>query len=105
MSAPPWEAYGLPNPPSGEWAFEVDEAGDWWLLRRGIRRRNPWKPTDPWDALVAFDLMHVLNANGRRAPIEGAFLDAAKKVQIPVDKVQRDLRKQSTHLWWHQLPR
>ncbi|MDX3099690.1 hypothetical protein [Nonomuraea angiospora] len=105
MNAPPWGTYGLPQPPDGDFAFEVDDAGQWWLFRNGIRRRNSWKPKDPWDVLVAFDLMHLLNDNGRKAPIEGEFLKVAKRVQIPIEELQWGLRKQSAHLWIHKLIR
>ncbi|MFC4006691.1 hypothetical protein ACFOY2_05630 [Nonomuraea purpurea] len=103
MSAPPWEEYGLPQPPTGEFAIDVDSAGDWWLLRSGQRRRNPWRPQDPWDVLVAFDLMYLLNDDKGKTPIEGEFLRAARRVKIPIDALRWDLRKQSTHLWIRKL--
>ncbi|MEU6710055.1 hypothetical protein ABZ897_01135 [Nonomuraea sp. NPDC046802] len=103
MSAPPWEAYGLPQPPIGEWVFDVDDAGVWWLLRGGRRRRHSWRPDDPWDVLVAFDLMYLLNGNKRETPIEGEFLRVARRVKISIDKLRWELRKQSAHLWIRKL--
>lgn len=100
-----WRTYDLPMPAGGRYRFEIDRDDYWWLIKDGQRcNRRKWRPADPWEALVAADLIHALN-NAGPTPIRGEFLKAAKKSRMPVRDVQWELRKASFSLWLHKLIR
>lgn len=102
-----WRTLNLPIPAeqSQSWRYQLEvDADDWWWLVRDGRRssRRKWRPADPWEALVAADVLYMLNDLGP-VPITGEFREAAEKVGIPLEDLRWDVRKQAASLWLRKL--
>lgn len=83
--------------------FDVDDDGWWWLINHHWRsNRNPWRPESPWEALVAVNLLYVLN-DLKSMPIEGDLLRGAEEIKMPLTALRWELKKASVHLWWRRL--
>lgn len=104
-------ALGLPDNPDlkatladlmhgkGGWRllWEVDVENGWWLAEGGRRmHRNPWRPADEIDVLVAVTLLYIINDAGP-VPITGRFLDAAKQHGRKTEEALREALYKAAH--------